>query len=91
MADINEPGAFRVMPDNMKGNSSGWTKQPQRQQLEDLKATGETVSQSIDSKLTQQRQGNQSKGRPWQNGPAQDDPKKTKPKSDNEKAKPSLI
>ena len=65
VADSEEPEAFRVFPD---GEKPTWNKNPQRLHPEDLKAIGESVSQSIGSKLTYHKQGyNKGKGR-WQNG-----------------------
>ena len=67
------------MPNKKKGNTSGWSKQPQRLSAEDIKA--------IDNRLTQQRQDFQNQGRRWQNNQNQDSAQKSKQKTDTDNAK----
>ena len=53
VADVNEPDVYPTLPEQKRNQAD--TKDKSRSHPYDLKAIGETVSQSLGSKLTQRR------------------------------------
>ena len=90
VADVEESDSFKAFQEGNFASNRPWNRPPQRLHPDDLKAIGETVSQSIGSKLTQHKgppyRGQPYKGRRWQPNP---NPDKAVTKGNNPSDDPS--